>query len=57
MMSSASDEEYTFVCPECGETLAVNDSMKEALIEQGCVICGGSLTAAAFSSVTSADSR
>lgn len=57
MMSRAKDEEYTFVCPECGETLEVNDSMREALIEEGCVICGGSLSSDAFTSVTPADSR
>jgi predicted RNA-binding Zn-ribbon protein involved in translation (DUF1610 family) len=47
-------EDYTFVCPECGESLSVNDSMREALIANGCVICGssvpeGSFTAAADS--------
>ena len=57
MMSSANDEEYTFVCPECDETLEVNDSMKDALIEEGCVICGGPLTSDAFTAVSSADSR
>ena len=49
-MSEAPDGEYTFVCPECGETLVVNESMKEVLIENSCVICGAALTAAAFAS-------
>lgn len=48
-MSRGTNEEFTFVCPECGESLVVNDSMREALIEQGCVVCGAPLTAEAFS--------
>ena len=49
-MSVMSDsEEFTFVCPECGESLAVNGSMKDALIDNGCVICGTDLSAGAFS--------
>lgn len=57
MMSSENEAEYSFVCPECEETLEVNDSMKDALLERGCVICGASVTADAFTEVTSADSR
>ena len=49
--------EYVFECPECGESLEVNGSMREALIEKGCVVCGAPLTPAAFSEVTSTDSR
>lgn len=48
-MSSNEGQAYTFVCPACGESLEVNDSMKDALIERGCVICGTSVTAEAFS--------
>ena len=32
--------EYDFTCSSCGETITVNDSMKDALLEHGCVICG-----------------
>lgn len=41
---------HRFVCPECAEDLEVNDSMKEALIDNGCVICGASVSEEAFSS-------
>lgn len=41
-------EDYTFVCPECGESLSVNDSMRNALIDNGCVICGSSVQDEAF---------
>jgi hypothetical protein len=41
-------EDFTFVCPECGESLAVNAPMKDALIDNGCVICGTDLSASAF---------
>ncbi|MFB6080275.1 MAG: hypothetical protein ABEJ81_04690 [Haloferacaceae archaeon] len=55
-MSSEGAEEYTFVCPACGESLAVNPSMKEALIDRGCVICGTAVTAEAFTEQSAADS-
>ena len=42
------EEEFVFVCPACEERLAVNESMKAALVERGCVICGASVKAAAF---------
>lgn len=48
--------EYTFACPACGESLAVNGAMREALIERGCVICGTEVTAEAFTGPSSADS-
>jgi predicted RNA-binding Zn-ribbon protein involved in translation (DUF1610 family) len=44
------DDEFEFGCPACGETLTVNDSMRVALIENGCVVCGTGLTADAFDS-------
>jgi len=44
------DDEFEFGCPACGETLTVNDSMRVALIENGCVVCGCGLTADAFDS-------
>lgn len=56
MMSSETGDEYTFVCPACDESLEVNDPMREALLERGCVICGASVTAEAFTRVSSADS-
>lgn len=56
-MDGGTEEEYAFVCPECGESLEVNGSMRDALLERGCVICGASLTANAFSKRTSTDSR
>lgn len=47
-MSSEGDREYDFLCPECGESLGVDLSMKETLIQRGCVVCGSSVTEAAF---------
>lgn len=41
-------DDYTFVCPECGESLTVNDSMRDALIANGCVICGSAVQEEAF---------
>lgn len=47
-MSGTTDPEYTFTCPVCGESLTVNESMKQALVEKGCVVCGTDLTLEAF---------
>lgn len=55
-MGSEDREEYTFVCPVCDESLEVNDSMKDALVERGCVICGTSVTTEAFRRNSSSDS-
>jgi predicted nucleic acid-binding Zn ribbon protein len=40
---------YRFVCDECGESLEVNDAMRDTLIEKGCVICSAPVTPAEFS--------
>ena len=32
--------EYRFECPECAESIDVNESMKEAIQAHGCVVCG-----------------
>jgi transcription elongation factor Elf1 len=46
----SASEEFTFDCPSCGASMAVNASMRDALVENGCVVCGASVTAEAFSS-------
>lgn len=52
-MSKAAD--LTFVCPSCGESLTVNNSMRDALLDNGCVICGAGVSNAAFSSESKSD--
>lgn len=52
-MSGEDAASYTFVCPECRERLAVNASMRDALLEKGCVICGSDVTPASFSGESS----
>ena len=47
-MNSHAEGEFTFVCPVCEESLKVNDAMKDALVEKGCVVCGADLTTRAF---------
>jgi len=32
--------EYEFVCAACREEITVNEEMKTALMDHGCVICG-----------------
>ncbi|MFB6101364.1 MAG: hypothetical protein ABEJ73_02230 [Haloplanus sp.] len=46
-MSGGSD--LTFRCPDCGESMAVNASMREALLDHGCVVCGTAVPPSAFS--------
>ncbi|MFB6071640.1 MAG: hypothetical protein ABEJ88_01590 [Halobacterium sp.] len=41
-------EAVLFACPECGETMVVNPAMQDALEENGCVVCGASVPADAF---------
>jgi hypothetical protein len=43
---------FVFVCPACDERLEVNDSMKAALLDRGCVICGASVSAEAFTPIS-----
>jgi len=45
----ADAEQLSFVCPECEERIDVNRSMREALLESGCVVCGTAVTSTAFS--------
>ena len=33
-------EDYIFECAECAETIEVNEAMKVAIEDSGCVICG-----------------
>jgi len=48
----ATGPEYTFACPECGESIPANAAMRDALIENGCVVCGASVPPTGFSSTT-----
>lgn len=42
--------DFVFDCPECGESMAVNASMRTALIDNGCVICSARVSPDSFSS-------
>lgn len=37
-----------FVCPECGERIIVNGGVREALIENGCLLCDAELSQSDF---------
>jgi hypothetical protein len=54
-MSGDGGNQYVFVCPECEEKLSINESMRETLLEKGCVICGSPLSEEAFADVSSTD--
>lgn len=53
-MSQDREDNFTFACPECGEELEVNEGMRTALLNNGCVICGATLNEEAFSQASSA---
>ena len=42
------DDRPSFVCPECGEASAVAPSVREGLVEAGCVFCGVPVSRWAF---------
>jgi len=52
-MAEPAEQMYEFACPECEESLEVNESMKATLIEKGCVICSSTVTAGAFDETAS----
>lgn len=39
---------YEFTCPDCGQEIEVNESMREAMLTHGCPVCGADVTTAAF---------
>lgn len=43
------DADHRFRCPECESSIHVTDETREALIERGCAVCGGTVTEDAFS--------
>lgn len=46
------NEEFEFVCPECGERITVNGGVREALLEDGCLLCDADLSASDFRPVS-----
>ncbi|WP_435101638.1 DUF7560 family zinc ribbon protein [Halarchaeum sp. P4] len=41
-------KEYEFDCPDCGQHIEVNDSMREAILSNGCPICSAAVAADDF---------
>ncbi|MCW8172182.1 zinc ribbon domain-containing protein [Natrialba swarupiae] len=35
---------YEFTCPDCGQTIEVNEEMREATLAHGCPVCGADVT-------------
>lgn len=42
-------EAYEFVCPDCHHEIEVDASMKETLLDSGCIVCGAVISESAFS--------
>lgn len=43
--------QYMFTCPECGQEIEVNASMREAILSSGCPVCTGSVEDGCFEAV------
>lgn len=41
-------ENIQFVCPACTRSIEVTESVRDALVESGCVICGADVDDGAF---------
>ncbi|ELY52380.1 DUF7560 family zinc ribbon protein [Natronococcus jeotgali] len=41
-------ENLQFVCPACTRSIEVTESVRDALVESGCVICGTDVDDGAF---------
>lgn len=39
---------YMFTCPDCGQEIEVNASMREAILSSGCPVCTEAVEAEAF---------
>lgn len=54
-MNEAEPGEFRFVCPACGESLAVDLAMRDALLDNGCVVCGVEVSIQAFTARSADD--
>lgn len=52
-----SDARYVFGCRECGESVGANAPVREALVANGCPLCGAAVSTSAFSGATAAERR
>lgn len=41
-------KEYEFTCSECGQQISVNETMREAIVENGCPVCAATVGGSAF---------
>lgn len=48
MSDGDGDDLYLFECPQCEEELEVDETMKQVLIEKGCVMCSVPIPSCAF---------
>ena len=40
--------EYEFTCPDCGQQIEVNASMRDAILSNGCPVCSSSVATEHF---------
>ncbi|WP_394741630.1 DUF7560 family zinc ribbon protein [Natronococcus roseus] len=47
-------ENARFVCPACTRSIAVTDAVRDALVENGCAVCGAEVDLGAFGAAETA---
>jgi len=41
--------EYIFICADCGQEIEVNETMREAIVANGCPVCAAGVSDEEFS--------
>ncbi len=41
-------DEHVFICPACGQEIAVNEEMRSAILANGCPVCAVDVTEESF---------
>lgn len=41
-------KEYEFTCSECGQQISVNETMRDAIEENGCPVCAATVGSGEF---------
>ncbi|MCU4925379.1 zinc ribbon domain-containing protein [Halobacteria archaeon AArc-dxtr1] len=43
---------YEFTCPDCGQEIEVNESMRAAILSHGCPVCSATVSETTFASTS-----
>lgn len=45
-------KEYEFTCSECGQQISVNETMRDAIENNGCPVCAATVSSSEFGEVS-----